>query len=41
MLFPGESIQVPASAASLKVKYITYNDDTNLADPVLEVIELF
>lgn len=42
ILFPGESIQLPADPASgtLLVKYITLNDVTALADPVLEIIEI-
>ncbi len=42
ILLPGESIQLPADPASgtLLVKYITLNDVTALADPVLEIVEI-
>ncbi len=43
VLFPGESLQLPtdpAGAVTLQVKYITFNDDTDLDDPVLEITEI-
>lgn len=42
ILFPGESIHLPADPAggTLLVKYITLNDVTALADPVLEIVEI-
>ena len=42
VLFPGESLQLPTQPASgtLQVKRIIFNDDTDLADPVLEIVEI-
>jgi hypothetical protein len=42
VLFPGESIQLPADPATgpLLVKYITFNDEMALADPELEIVEI-
>lgn len=42
ILFPGESLQLPADPASgtLLVKYVTLNDDSDLAQPVLEIVEI-
>lgn len=43
VLFPGETItlvSIPPRAPPLQVKYITFNDDTDLNDPVLELIEI-
>lgn len=42
VLFPDESIRLPADPATgtLLVKYITFDDDMDLADPELEIVEI-
>lgn len=43
VLFPGASLALDSAVAGLnpvQVKYITFNDDTDLDDPLLEVIEI-
>ncbi len=42
ILFPGESIRLPADPATgtLLVKYIIFIDTTALANQILEIIEI-
>ena len=44
VLFPGESVTLPVkrtvSFVNWDAKYIIFNDDTDLDDPVLEIIEI-